>query len=267
MHKVKFSYTKPGADRRHYINEDDVSVLLRRLPYELWQMLNVVYFNDLSWGARRLGYVDQGRREIAICAQPQRTSMKWARSGASPDQYGAIDGAQWPTLAVRRYQLYYTFLHELGHLQIVHPERSQRHRKYALEKEAHLFANHWRKKLWAEKFVHPDPIHNPPSKEELHLLKSGWIKAHNLYKKGLNLYNANDTEKAISYYRQAIEIYPDHTQALEAIGILTYNVKKMIGDIKTFRQIEAWLQHALSIDPLLPRARKYLESVRKRLEA
>jgi tetratricopeptide (TPR) repeat protein len=265
MHRVKFSYTKPHSDRRHYINEDDVKVIFGRLPHELWQTLKAVHYNDRSGRDMTLGYVNQGRREIAICALPPRVSLRWARSAGDPDQYGAIKGTQWPTLAVRRYQLYYTFLHELGHLQVVRPDKKDPDRKYGGEKTAHEFANYWRKKLWKEKFDHPDPIHNSPSKQELRLLKRGWTKAHNLYKKGLNLDNAGDTEKAITYYREAIEIYPDHTQSLEAIGALTYNVKKKIGDIETFRQIEAWLQHALSIDPLLPRAGNYLRKVRKRL--
>jgi hypothetical protein len=265
MHEVKFSYTKPHGDRRHYINEFDVRVILRRLPYELWQTLKAVYLNDRSGGANRLGYVNQGRREIAICAQPQRTSMKWAPSAGEPEQYGAVKGAQWPTLAVRRYQLYYTFLHELGHLQIVHPERSQRRRKYALEKEAHLFANHWRKKLWAEKFNHRDPVHNRPTKEESDLIQRCWVKAHFLFKKGLRVENPKDFSKCLDYFHQAIEIYPNHTQALERIGMLTYEQNESNGSTEALRQAEAWLQHALSIDPLLPHAGKYLELVRRRL--
>lgn len=261
MHKIKFSYTKPGADRRHYINEDDVGVILGRLPYELWQMLKTVHFNDRSVGSRWLGYVNKGRREIAICAQAPRMSLR--RGG--PDRYGAVEGAQWPTLAVRRFMLYDTFLHELGHLQIILPDRSNPRRKYAGETKAQEFANYWRKKLWAKKFNHLDPVHNPPSKQELHLLKSGWIKAHNLYKKGLNLDNAKDTERALSYYRQATETYPDHTQALERLGMLTYNQGEKDSNKAALKQAEAWLRHALSIDPLLPHAGKYLQMVKKHL--
>lgn len=265
MHKVKFSYTRPGADRRHYINEDDVKVILERLPSELWRTLKAVYFNDVSEGGKTYGYVNQGRREIAICALPPRVSLRWARSAGDPDQYGAIKGTQWPTLAIRRYQLYYTFLHELGHLQVVRPDKKDPDRKYGGEKVAHEFANYWRKKLWAEKNNHPDPIHNPPSKKELNLLESGWTKAHNLYKKGLNLDNAKDRERAMSYYRQAIEAYPNHTQALERLGVLTHEQGEKDSDKPALKQAERWLKHALSIDPLLPYAGKYLEMVRKGL--
>jgi len=265
MHKVKFSYSKPGGDRRHYINEDDVRVILGRLPYELWRRLKAVHFNDQAEGRQTLGYVNQGHREIAICALPPRMSLRWARSSGDPDQYGAVKGAQWPTLAVRRYQLYYTFLHELGHLQVILPDKSDPLRKYAGETKTHLFTNQWRKKLWAEKFDHPDPVHNPPSKEELRLLKRGWVKAHFLYKKGLNIDHSKDTEKAMSYYRQAIEIYPNHTQALERIGVLTYEQNETTANTEALKKAEAWLKHALSIDPLLPDAGKYLELVQKRV--
>jgi tetratricopeptide (TPR) repeat protein len=265
MYRVKFSYSRPGADRRHYINADNVTVILGRLPHELWHMLRAVHFNDRARGKVILGYVNKGRREIAICALPPRVSMKWARSSGDANHYGAIRGAQWPTLAVRRYQLYYTFLHELGHLQIVLPDKTNPRRKYMGERKAHEFANYWRKKLWAKEFDHPDPVHNPPSKEELRLLKSGWIKAHNLYKKGLNLDNAKDTEKAMSYYRQSIEIYSDHTQALERLGMLTCEQGENKSDKPALKQAKAWLGHALSIDPLLPHAGKYLKLVRERL--
>lgn len=99
MHKVKFSYSKPGADRRHYINEDDVSVLLERLPYELWQMLKAVYFNDRHGRDMFLAYVHQGRHEIAICALPPRVSVNWVRPSGDANLWGATRGAQWPTLS------------------------------------------------------------------------------------------------------------------------------------------------------------------------
>ena len=265
MHKVKFSYSILYCDRRHYINKGDVRVILNRLPYELWHMLKGVHFNDQSHGGKTLGYVNLGHREIAICALPPRMSLKWARSAGDPNQYGAIKGAQWPTLAIRRYQLYYTFLHELGHLQIILPNKSNPNRKYAGETKTHLFTNYWRKKLWAEKFDHPDPVHNPPTDEELNLLKRCWVKAHLLYKKGHNFDMSNDIEKAMMYYLQAIQIYPNHTQALERIGMLTYNKNEHNDNVESLRQVEGWLKHALSIDPLLPHARQYLELVQKRL--
>lgn len=168
IHKVKFSYTQPDADRRHYINEVDVKVVLSRLPHELWQMLKAVHFNDHSIGDRRFGCVNKGRRVIAICALPPRAGLGW-----NHELYGDLKGAQWPTRALRRSQLYDTFLHELGRLQIILPDRSNPGRKYAGETKAREFANYWRKKLGTERFDHPDPIHNPPSKEELRLLRRG----------------------------------------------------------------------------------------------
>ena len=63
--------------------------------------------------------------------------------------------------------LYDVFLHELGHLQIVVPDARRVRRRFASETKATEFAVNWRRRLWSEKFDHPDPIHNPPNAGEL----------------------------------------------------------------------------------------------------
>ncbi|NOZ23163.1 MAG: conjugal transfer protein TraF [Planctomycetes bacterium] len=170
MHKVKFSCTKPHGDREHYLTEDDVRVLLDRLPYETWERLKAVHFNDQSWGARRAGYVTESHREIAICAMPPRVSMTGyltRKSRQSPGQFGAVRGKQWPRVAVRRFLLYDVFLHELGHMQVIDPKEKSVRRRFAGERKAQEFADEWRKTLWSQPFDHPDPVHNPPTKQEL----------------------------------------------------------------------------------------------------
>jgi len=142
-------------------------VLLGRLPVETYQRLRAVHFNDQSHGVRMLGYVSGGRREIAICALPPRLSLtRFLVRGQSPSMFGARRGAQWPKLAVRRYMLYDVFLHELGHLQIVDPGSTKERRRFAMERYAQEFADHWRGTLWARHFEHTDPIHNAPAQEE-----------------------------------------------------------------------------------------------------
>jgi hypothetical protein len=117
---VKFSTSSPGADRIHYVNEDDIRIVLSRLPDELWDRLRTVHFNDRSRGARVLGYVNRGRRDIALCALPPRMSLIQAlRNGQRPEEFGARRGEKWPRLAIRRFMLYDVFLHELGHLQLI----------------------------------------------------------------------------------------------------------------------------------------------------
>src|SRR5579864_1824501 len=118
---VSFSTSIPGADRVHYVDEEDILVVLNRLPVELWNRLRAVHFNDHSRGARVLGYVNRGRREIALCALPPRLSLTRALVRCqTPEQFGAIKGVTWPVLAVRRFMLYDVFLHELGHLQPIY---------------------------------------------------------------------------------------------------------------------------------------------------
>ena len=63
--------------------------------------------------------------------------------------------------------LYNVFLHELGHLQLINKKPSSQRLKYADEKLAQDFAMEWCARLWSEPFDHPDPVHNPPSPEEL----------------------------------------------------------------------------------------------------
>jgi hypothetical protein len=163
--RIKYNKSRTGEKRKHYINEDDVEVVLSRLPKELWTRLRAVHFNDRSWGCRKLGYV------IAICALPPRVSLSRYLIRRSPKEFGAIRGQQWPEIAVRRFLLYDVFLHELGHLQIVDPEAKRLRRKFASETKAQEFADYWRAKLWLTNFDHTDQVHNPPSVEEMRQLE------------------------------------------------------------------------------------------------
>ncbi|HZW29104.1 MAG TPA: hypothetical protein VFF52_00250 [Isosphaeraceae bacterium] len=167
-HGVRFHVLRPGGDRIHHVTEQDVRVVLSRLPVELWRPLRAVHFNDWSQ-ARTLGYVTRGHREIALCALPPRMSLTSGclAKGQAPEAFGAQRGRQWPELAIRRYLLYHTFLHELGHLQVVDGAARSDRLKFAREKLAEEFATRWRKVLWSEPFDHPDPVHNPPSIEAM----------------------------------------------------------------------------------------------------
>jgi hypothetical protein len=168
LSQVKFSVSAVGADRIHHVNEEDVRVVLSRLPLELWYRLRAVHFNDRSRGARVLGYVNYGRREIALCALPPRVSFWRAlERGERPGQFGAQRGRQWPSLAIRRFILYDVFLHELGHLQLVNGNARSERLRFAREKLAQAFAVQWRKRLWSAPFPNPDPVHNPPRLGEL----------------------------------------------------------------------------------------------------
>jgi hypothetical protein len=167
-HRVKFSSSRPGADRIHCVNEEDIKVLLGRLPVELWDRLRTVHFNDRSRGARLLGYVNRGRREIALCALPPRISLtRFLVKGQAPENFGARRGHKWPQVACRRFMLYDVFLHELGHLQMVNEQAGSARLKFALERLADDFAAEWRERLWSEPLSHLDPVHNSPTLEEL----------------------------------------------------------------------------------------------------
>jgi hypothetical protein len=171
LSRIKFSVSAPGGDRVHHVNEQDVRVVLGRLPFGLWRRLRAVHFNDRSRGGRVFGYVNRGRREIALCALPPRMGLTAAlRMGQTPEEFGARRGRKWPALAIRRFLLYDVFLHELGHLQLVDDRASSDRLKFAREKLAEEFAVEWCNRLWAEPFAHHDSVHNPPAAEELDLV-------------------------------------------------------------------------------------------------
>lgn len=166
---IRFTTRKPGGDRVHFVTEADVRVVLSRLPADVCNRLRAVHFNDRSRGARTLGYVNRGRREIAICALPPRVSLTSGclLYGHLPEHFGAMRGKQWPRLAVRRFLLYHVFLHELGHLQLIDPQAARSDRlRFAGETLADEFATSWRGQLWSERLEHPDPVHHPPDFEE-----------------------------------------------------------------------------------------------------
>ena len=168
MRDVRFSVLVPGADRVHHITPQDVSVVLSRLPVELYGRLRSVHFNDRSFGVRGLGYVRAGRRELGLCALPPRISLtRFLVKGQKPEHFGAKRSGQWPELAIRRFLLYDVFLHELGHLQIVEENRRSRCLRFAQEKLAQEFGMIWCRRFWSAPFDHPDAVHNRPSGEEL----------------------------------------------------------------------------------------------------
>ena len=209
----------PRHHRRHYAGENDVKVVLQRLPDDVKSRLRHVHFNDQSNRRKRLGYVNGGRRELSLCAQPLNLSLTPALRGPqTPELFGALRGTQWPPLAIRRFMLYDVFLHELGHLQVIHPENSNLRRKFAREVCAQDFADTWRENLWAEEFPGDDLAHNPPSDEELADTTTHWPKAHAEYRRGLAALRRNEPERAFKHFTAAIEMYKYHSPAMEALS-------------------------------------------------
>jgi len=101
MRKIKFKCTSPDGDRRHYLDEGNVSTMLSRMPEETWERLRAVHFNDRGFGVRILGYVQRGHREISIWALPPRVSLtRFLVKGQTCEEFGAKRGAQWPHLAI-----------------------------------------------------------------------------------------------------------------------------------------------------------------------
>lgn len=256
MKPLTFSFHPPRRHRRHFVTEDEVRVVLERLPGQLWERLAAVHFNDRAMGRRRLGYVERGRSEIALCALPPRVSLTPAlRRNQSPSQFGAVRGCQWPALAVRRFMLYDVFLHELGHIQVVDRKAKSTRRKFAGETRAQDFAEHWRRELWSRPFDHPDPVHSPPSPEETEALRDGWRVANGDYKKALLCEGAKRYEEAALLLTRAVGRYPGHSMALERLGVLTYAGK---GTTQSAVRSIKLLSAAVRLEPTLLNANLYL---------
>lgn len=153
-----------------YVSRSDLKVVLERIPGELRARLREVFISSKSLGVRRLGSVRvRGRRDIDLYSVlPPRVSLRgYLRQGCEAGEFGAPRQGQWPPWAVRRFLLYDTLLHELGHLQLVRPRGRSWDRKFASEPLARQFATFWRRELYSERFDHPDPVHNPPTNDEL----------------------------------------------------------------------------------------------------
>jgi hypothetical protein len=156
-----------------YVSEKDVRIVLERVPGHLRERLRDVFHTYRSGGVRYLGFVRRrGRRDINLCSVlPPRVSLgRFIVRGQSASEFGAPSRGQWPPWAVRRFLLYDTLLHELGHLQLVRPRASRWDRRYASETLAQQFADDLRRQLWAAPFEDPDPVHSPPKSDERAML-------------------------------------------------------------------------------------------------
>ncbi len=257
MRYIEFVKHKCASHRRHYINEEDVKVLLSRLPEDLYSRLKKVHFKDDARGNRCYGYTTKrGRKEITICAMPIRFSISkliQSTPGQSHRTFGAVKGSQWPIRAIRRFMLYDVFLHELGHLQIIDSKAKNVNRKFASETKAQEFADYWRGKLWSKSLDHPDPVHNRPSKKEIDGLEN-WVESHLAYRRGMELKQRNKRKEAIEYFEKSISLYKDHSLALESLGMCIFSTSTGSDDEKNLRKAEKLFKRALSIDPLLPDA-------------
>ncbi len=265
--RIEFVQHRPWGKRRHYVSPEDVRVVLSRLPEELWSRLRRVVFNDRADGNRTYGYTTRERREISICALPVRVSLNTVcmQEGQKPESFGAMRNSQWPGRAVRRWLLYNTLLHEIGHLQLVLPQSKRPSRQFAGETKAQEFADHWRRSLWAEPFDHEDPVHNAPSQVELGALRASWREAHLSYKKGLELDEAGQLEEARAAYQKAVELYPDHALALEHLGMLAYRLSGCRGRRDELASAANSLRWAIALDPASGNAYVYLADTLVRL--
>ena len=75
MSRIKYSYTKPGERRKHYLEGARRRGVARTASFRALVSAPSRPFQRQGGGNRRLGYVNRGRREIAICALPPNVSV------------------------------------------------------------------------------------------------------------------------------------------------------------------------------------------------
>lgn len=214
--------------RRPYVRDEDVRLVLERLPKTTWRRLEQVLFKDCYGRGGTLGYtLTRSRKDVVLCDLPTHLSLGslCRRQGVKPEEFGAPERGQWPALAIRRFQLFNTLLHEIGHLQVVHPKEPNPRRKFADEVVAEAFAIEWRSELWSKPFDHPDPVHNPPDEEELALVQERWALAHARYRDALKRTKGAESQsvglrlpEARAGFEAAVELFPQHSLALNYLG-------------------------------------------------
>lgn len=161
-----------------YLSLADVQVVLDRIPSKLRTRVRDVFLSNRSLGVRQLGSVRiRSRRDISLYSVlPPRVSLhRYLHEGRKAGEFGAPRQGQWPPWSVRRFLLYDTLLHELGHLQVVRPNGRSWQRKFASETLAREFATSWRRELYSKPFDHPDPVHNSPTDDERETLPL-WVR-------------------------------------------------------------------------------------------
>lgn len=157
----------------YHISPEDVRIVLERLPFDTYARLKKVHFNERSRGGHIFAYTNCRWREIVLCSLPPRMSLRTALvKGQTSELFGALNGTQWPTLAIRQFLLYDVLLQEIGHLQIIDEQAKGKYHKFAREAKTQEFGMYWLARLWARPFDHPDSVHNPPTKGEIRALCS-----------------------------------------------------------------------------------------------
>ncbi|WP_406698129.1 tetratricopeptide repeat protein [Singulisphaera sp. Ch08] len=266
LRDVGFTHHTPGLNRRHFVTEEEIRVVLTRLPEEVRCRLKWVHLNDRFGRIRTLGYVNRGKREIGLCATPPRISLGgYLTRTQTPGQFGAIPRCQWPTLAIRRFFLYDVLLHELGHLQVIDAKAKSLRRKFAKETRAQEFAEHWCRELWSRPFDHADPVHNQPNAEEIKALRAGWALSWGEFKRGRIADKTRQYDEAFRHYERAVAHYPANAMALEQLGLHHYFWHEQTLH-RSLEQAVAILTEAVRLDPALPKAQLILAMSLSKLE-
>lgn len=150
--KYHLSYLPQGPGQKLSIREDDVKLVLERLPQETFSRFQVIHFSDPSRDLRWIGYINQEKAEIAISLLPPgvRRIRFVMRVGGGPTSRRF---ARRTNARKRRDLLFDVLVDDIGHLQIMDEQAADgvRVRSYEPARRAHT--DYWRLRLWSFNFA------------------------------------------------------------------------------------------------------------------
>ena len=141
--------------------------------------------------------------------------------------------------------LYDVFLHELGHLQIIDGDATTVRRMFAMETKAQEFGMYWCERLWAERFDHPDPVHNPPTEAEFadddpeltELVRRTERRpddAELLHSLGKRFFERGRTTEAREAYERSLALDPENPWTLLLLGNWHYSQGELFEAVERF---------------------------------
>jgi hypothetical protein len=148
--KFTLSYLNHGVGSPLRVSEDDVKLVLDRLPENTWNRFQVIHFNDPRRGLRWLGYINHERAEIAISLLPP--GVRRVRFVMRAGQPSRVPRAT-RRLSPRREMLFDVLLDDIGHLQILDERVRDGVRLRSYEPRPAPHTDYWRLRLWSFKFA------------------------------------------------------------------------------------------------------------------
>lgn len=143
--KFELSYLPQGPGEQLTIREDDVKLVLEKLPADSWSRFQVVHYHDAERGIRWIGYVNREKRQIAISPLPSGVRrIRFVVGGGTKAPQSKLPKRR---ARIQNDMLFDVFVDDVGRLQII-DEKKLRVRAHPFDAPAIPYTDYWRLKLW-----------------------------------------------------------------------------------------------------------------------